>query len=277
MSDKVWYRTNVWQDSMHSGWITRHSENARPRSGRGSVWEDWRDYSRETPFPEIVRCPGDCRCRTLPRCWRVGRNEIADVCRGRCWSGACLLPVRWHCRGRHRCRCGLPCVAHRCPRQPWRRWRRCQGPALPSSLGAFAGGGGVSCVASRTSQRLSAGRCWACARWVPLRGLAVEQPPGCCFLRSRSILQHIETEASRPATPVTSSRSLFQKEKHPETPATPFAAVAVPRRESRVVPVAVPPGGRAGRHGQQCRPTASVAYSRVRSASCKIHSSTERD
>jgi hypothetical protein len=191
------------------------------------------DHSRETPFHEIVRCPGDYRCRTLPRCWRVGRNEIADVCRGRCWSGACLLPVRWHCRGRHRCRCGLPCVAHRCPRQPWRRWRRCQGPALPSSLGAFAGGGGVSCVASRTSQRLSAGRCWACARWLPLRGLAVEQPPGCCFLRSRSILQHIETEASRPATPVTSSRSLFQKEKHPETPCRPVAAVAAPQRSHR--------------------------------------------
>jgi hypothetical protein len=36
MSDKICYRTKVWQDSMHSGRITRHSETARlPHAGPG--------------------------------------------------------------------------------------------------------------------------------------------------------------------------------------------------------------------------------------------------
>src|ERR1035437_2474869 len=66
----------------------RYRKLACQRSRNSAEFDSWRvqpyrptipDYSRETPFHEIVRCLGDCRCPTRPRCWTVGRNEIADA------------------------------------------------------------------------------------------------------------------------------------------------------------------------------------------------------
>src|ERR1035437_8307004 len=52
--------------------------------------------------------PGDCGCPTRPRCWTVGRNEIADAVGD--VAGSCP-PLLFSCAGaagdRNQCRCSL--------------------------------------------------------------------------------------------------------------------------------------------------------------------------
>src|ERR1035437_8917827 len=59
--------------------------------------------------------PGDCRCPTRPRCWTVGRNEIADAVGD--VAGSCP-PLLFSCAGaagdRNQCRCSL----RGCPPSP---------------------------------------------------------------------------------------------------------------------------------------------------------------
>ena len=141
-------------------------------------------------------------------------------------------------------------------------------PALPGGLGKFL---------------LRALPSWAgapvgCPRWLGCGG-----PRACCFLRSRSILQHTEVAVARQHRQhrqhkATTHRRLPPQRKapwkHRTDPLPPLPRRAGSRGWFSCRPLL---GGRASRHGQQCHPTASVAYPRVRSASCKIHSSTERN
>ena len=126
-------------------------------------------------------------------------------------------------------------------RQPRWRWSWCLVPGCSVSAAAP-----TSSRAARRPGEVSApglavlGRC---AGWLPRLWLGCGGLPGCRFPRSRSILQHTGAGAS----PSNTSNKLSQpprEETNPGTPYRPVAAVAAPRRESRVVPAAVPPGGR---------------------------------
>ena len=174
-----------------------------------------------------------------------------------------MLPVRGTARflcagaagGRHRCRCSVrgcrpsplaavvavvvvagswwlvPCATYRLPRSFAGRFRRQRRgllpvPARPGGLGKFL--------------RRASPSFWAVRGWLPpwpgCGGL-----PGCYFPRPRSILRHTGAGAAARQHLATSSRSLFQKEKHTGSQGKPVAAVAAPRRESPVVVLAVPP------------------------------------
>jgi len=158
------------------------------------------DQSRETPFHEIVRCLGDCRCPTRPRCWTVGRNEIADAVGD--VAGSCP-PLLFSCVGAAGAATGAGAptvVAVRRPWQPWRRWSWCRLPrgsvsaAAPTSSGAARRPGEVSCAGPRRPpgpvRRVAA----------PWRG---RDPLWC----SRSTPPAHRSRSS-PATPATSPRNL---------------------------------------------------------------------
>jgi hypothetical protein len=79
------------------------------------------------------------------------------------------------------------------------------------------------------------------------------------------------SRSRRPATPATSSRSFSQKEKsHWKPRADPLPSLPVPRRKSRVVPVAST-AVRLCLPGRTPAPHRLSRLSRGRSASCKIH------
>src|ERR1035437_8550941 len=181
------------------------------------------------------------------------------------------LSVCWCSCG---CRCSLR-VALRRPRQPWQRWRRRSWCPLPGCSVSVANLPLLPARPARTLPRLSASPSfWAVRALAASPWLGGGATTGLLF------------PALRPTSPAHGGRSKppdntgnklpqpLQKRKAPWKP-----------RADRLQPLPVPfrrgvaagsrgvglPGGRAGRHGQQCRPTASVAYPRVRSASCKIH------
>jgi hypothetical protein len=79
-------------------------------------------------------------------------------------------------------------------------------------------------------------------RGVPaLRGFSCGVLPAAVSRAPPLILQHTGAGPAAQQHRQRASRSLPQKRKHPGNPGRPVAAVAAPRRESRVVVLAVPP------------------------------------
>src|ERR1039458_7481753 len=124
-------------------------------------------------------------------------------------------------------------------------------PAAQVSSGAFAASGGVSCLFRRGpgGQRsfCAEPRLLSCAvrGWLPpvawlWRGCCA--PPRCCFPRTRSILRHTgagaATRQHRQQAPAASPTKKSFPGKRAKDPLPPLP---VPRRESPVVVVAVPP------------------------------------
>src|ERR1035437_2642515 len=136
------------------------------------------------------------------------------------------------------------------------------------SSGAFAASGGVSCL-FRRGQEAWGSFCAGPRRpsWA-VRGLAA---PAVAWLWCSTGLPFPALPLNSPTHRTRSqprqhrqraSRSLPQKNKHPETPADPLPPLPVPCRESSVVPVAPAGSDRACRDGPQHR-TASAACPRV--------------
>src|ERR1035437_1880266 len=177
--------------------------------------------------------PGRLQMPDAARWGAFGRNGIADVVGMLPVRG--LLSVRWCC--------GLRPVPSCCP---------------PSPPGGHGGGGpGVQCRGARCRRgllpfpALPAGRgkflrraspSWAVGGWLPpvARLWSSTGPPSPALpLNLSSTQDQDQTRQHQQQTPAASP-----KEKSTlETPYRPVAAVAVPRRESRVVLVAVPTGG----------------------------------
>jgi hypothetical protein len=185
--------------------------------------------------------PGDCRCPTRPRCWTVGRNEIADAVGD--VAGSCP-PLLFSCAGaagdRNQCRCSLrgcrpsppaavaavvvvSSAVRRGPppaRLPGSRWQQ-------HGLPTFSGADG------RTLPCLSASRSCPCSGGCPR--VAWRSTTTCCFSSTRgtgaAARQHRQ---QLPAASPTKKSTL-------EAPADLLAALPVLRRESPVAVVAVPP------------------------------------
>ena len=193
------------------------------------------DSSRETPFHEIVRCLGDCRCPTRPCCWTVGRNEIADAVGD--VAGSCP-PLLFSCAGTAGAATGagavcrvLPTVAPGSPGgggpRVGFRGARCRGflpvPARPGGLGKFL----------RRASPSFLGR--ARVGCLPWRGCGAAEHHHLLFR------QHTGAGAAskqhRQQTPAASPT----KKSTLEAPADLLAALPVLRRESPVAVVAVPP------------------------------------
>ena len=181
----------------------------------------------------------------------VERNEIADVVGDVAGPGAWPLSVCW------RCRCSL------------RGCRPSPPPALVTMVLVSASGmlgasgvsyfprrcpeaGGSFCAGPRRPSGPCAAGCPGCGLAVVCHRLLFPAlPPNSPAHRGRS---------SRPATPATSlPQPLPQKKSTPGSPGKAVAAVAAPRRESRVVPAAVPPGGRVCPGRTRAPPPASAA------------------
>src|ERR1039458_9046820 len=207
-------------------------------------------------------------------------------CRGCCRSGA--WPLSLLCVGG---RCGLPPVPVLSPWLPSVASGSPDGggvlvsgagPRLPARARlVLSPGGGLLLLPARGQQAggsFCAGprRPGPCAGWLPpvawlwwSTGLLFPALP----LNSPAHSSRGQPRQHRQQAPAASPK----KEKHLETPYRPVAAVA------RAVPgVAVGSRGARCRAAAPCRDgrqhrTATAAYPRVRSASCKIHSSTERN
>jgi hypothetical protein len=200
-----------------------------------------------------VRCLGDCRCPTRPRCWTVGRNEIADAVGD--VAGSCP-PLLFSCVGAAGAATGAGAptvVAVRRPWQPWRRWSWCRLPGCsvsgsPTCSGAARRPGEVS--APGLAALLGRSRL-AAPPWLGSGG-----PPGGCF----------------PALPLNSPalRAGASRQQHWQQPsaASPKRKAPwkpwqtgcrhCPCRRSLVLLVAVAASDRAYRDGRQHR-TASAA------------------
>jgi hypothetical protein len=166
------------------------------------------------------------------------RAETHSRCAG---QGPACSPCAGVAGGHHRCRCslrGCPSVASGSPdgggRGAWCRGARCR--RRPPLLPALPGGRGKFLRRASPSWAGAPGGCPGCGLAVVVYRAAVSHAP--------AQFSSTPEQEPAPATPATSSRSPPREETNPGTPYRPVAAVAAPRRESRVVPAAVPPGGR---------------------------------
>jgi hypothetical protein len=182
--------------------------------------------------------PGDCGCPTRPRCWTVGRNEIADAVGD--VAGSCP-PLLFSCAGaagdRNQCRCSL----RGCRQSPPAAMAAVALVSASAVLGVGGGphffrrcpeAGGSFCAGPRRPSGPCAGGCPGC-------GLAVVVHQAAVSPRSPLILQHTGGAGA----------AARQRRQQP--------SAASPERKTTQETRADPPS--------------LCCLSRVRLASCKIH------